>query len=1128
MKGKILHILIITAVLIGILYIFHPLLLPLVNNKLSFLYGDLVTNILPDSSKDILQKNFYVFDEATSTFSFEHIRYSPLFTLVSALGALLNRNEAFIVSLMSLISIITGYFGFYKLFKHTLDIKNAINYLLYIVLVFFFFFNFYSITRINHIYLWHTYLVLPLQLYLGLSFCDDKNRHKVNLFLYSLVLITWGLLPHGILYMGLIHVILSIRAFTKNFSRGLALTIFPMVLYGIFNIPFIFSQFTPSGSYPIKITITQLDFLSKNGSIKNTLAFLNNWWLFVNREKLFSNNIYIFSGLIISTLALVILITNFLFSVFKKDKKSTWTSIFILVILAIIVFISAGMSTTIMQNIVLYLDKVGILGSLSVFREWGRIALLLPILIIFIICNSAKFFEKSKIVQAIFFPIISIAIVANLSQLPIYEYLYKVHNPVEIPTEYISSEKTLNNGTKTVWISPSIPTLIEGNQVATWDNSKVPDKIPEYISESYSISNSTQPLLFSYIENNESTKLFEYLNIGSTVTRNDILSEAETSESLLDIKQYSNKSNQSYILPNDFVYLVDPTRDVSNLPKLLDLGINVAPIDSEDLYKKKYLLVDLNELEESYLLDQYLLENPDEGIYPGKEVDDFDPDNSWSSGTTRNVLHSEITPYLNSLAIYNYQKEYSDFILFTYTKPKIDENSFVTYISYDLSKENVLKEFNSINDVEQFGSRYSIKKDTNGMSFTLNKMTPNWKTISTPKFEVETGEYIQIKMNLKLSDAIEPHLKIFFYDGDHELVGYDYLENLVQYNNKDFFDISIDYFINSYNAKFCEISLWHGNSEVDNSISQSTIILKEIEILKSDDEYEYEEFKSKNDIYIKDESYIYARLLFSPEGNKVVFNLGDKEIEIDTHATQSKYKWVQLGTFYSGKYSLKIHNKLGLNAIDTLVVYDAQDFKDIQKKYEDNYYYQFDNAIYKLTEDGAYTLSIKRNIEYRIIKTDSSNQIVINEPFDISDEELVVSSLEPDSTLWIIPDIKKVNNEIDPIKLTTESPIKLNGKVTTTTPGEIIIFNELFDKNWILSLQDAKTGKITKVEPSSAFSITNAYLIKNTGEYNISFEYKYGNVYVILKYVTLVLYLLLLTLILILTFFKHNEKSTMV
>lgn len=1120
------------ATFLLILAIIYPLLSPIIDPAKTFLFGDLTTAMGPDSGNLTFERSLYIFEPFRSQASFEYMRYSPLFGALAGIASLVNFTESWVWAVMILISLLLGLWGLRQLVHQFISKDSIIRALLFLVVALFYVFNFYSITRVLHVFIWFTYLVFPMAIYLGILL---SKKFKIStLVAYTLLLIVFGTIPHSFIYMAFIHLgLTSYLLLQKQFRRSFIFFILPLAFFALSHAFFAEGSLLANVGYPRKINISELEFLSGDASVFNSLSFRNIWWIFIDRGYLFDNTSYAITGLIVSSMVIVMWVILLVRMLWKKLFRNAIFLVLVGVGFAAIVLMASGMNFSGVSGLVDWLADQNKLDVLALFREWSRILLFLPMIYVGI------FLWFSRILDTNLRNVVVIGaggvMFMHLMFSPILvPYLRDFYAPVAMPEEYATLMEEVPQDEKALWIYPGNTQDVEGFKRFSWNTNKTVNssgnRLENSVGSHYGEEFEGYPLLFKYLEENEVEEdLLSQVNILNVVRRRDILTSGDPVFSDLygDVSYSTDEHFDRFFIddPQNLAYtikdpriVVDPSRDLDLYAKLyraLDGAFVLADRPVEGATNA--VVVRENMSLDELILDRVVLENPEFVTFPSENSTYHEPKLYWSKGSTYNAEHQDFTTYLSENGISNYQEDYGRGILFTYAPPSVpedvQENAPLRHY-YDFTVPITADGFIEETPIEQQGARQDISMDGEYLVFSLKDKTDGWKYISTPKIPVVTGEMLRFRYEFKLRYVHEPHFKIVVLDSEGQMLREDYITDLKDIPGDTDVEKNIDYYVFHPEAAFIQCQLWHGH---DTQMPlPNEVLLKKVWVYDVTAEAQFPTHVVPRTATGNYETYV--RILESPSSWGVRMTIGTKDIVLDTNSEKERFVWRRLGTF-SGEEKIRIENNGGFNAVSAIVripdhrkdilwdeqwgllqesVSESVIFLEGCSESECDAYIPFDGTyLIRGVDDTRFTVQID-GVPYHgqeAALTEGKHSILVwGEPEAVV---LVSSGLEDNQYSY---------NSIEAVRV---NPLKIEGSITVASAPTLVVLNEIYNENWVL--EGAGSSNDT-VEPIPVMYAVNGYIIDEPGTYDVSFVFGSGVLITWLKIASYVVFAVLAAL----------------
>jgi hypothetical protein len=431
------------SLILGILIIlasYYPVLAPLQDGSLLFTRGDFTTIGGNESGAVRMEQTLSTFSDGSGR------RDTNRFFLLGGLSALsswISFTDAQFNSALILLSTVLGCIGIFFLMKRFVE---DWRYCSAAILMFipFYFLNLWSVERIGHIWIWFTYAIFPLFASIGFSYLE--HRKDSRLVLYSLVFAFYGAVPHSFIYLGMIHGLLAAHALATGWSwKGLARFVFvPLIIYVLLYLPFLLASTALEAKYPVDVTKYSFTYLSKNGDMANLLTFTNNWWPSLDEERIQSDwaSRHSAFGIFIMTFATLLLAYPHL----GKGQKTL--SLLCAFWMMGCMFVAQGNQNQVLKWISDNMIDAGLGLLLGPFREWARISLLIPLMMVIILSIGLSRIRWRMAA----FCILAALIAANNIFSPSWDYLEDIHGAVRMGDEFSLLGAMLPKDSKVLWV----------------------------------------------------------------------------------------------------------------------------------------------------------------------------------------------------------------------------------------------------------------------------------------------------------------------------------------------------------------------------------------------------------------------------------------------------------------------------------------------------------------------------------------------------------------------------------------------------------------------------------------------------------------------------------------------------
>lgn len=499
------------CLVIGIVLVilgYLPLILPIFDPRLVFAYGDFTALAGPDSGGRRFNMTYYAFNQYTGESGAVTYRAFGV-EWISILSNIFKITDSQIQSILLIISLVIGIVGLFKLVKL---FNGSLNCPIYIVALIYYYFSLWAVERIGHFWIFLGYAVFTALLYLGFKYMKDGT--VTHLLLYGVIAGTYGLIPHLFIYMFILSIYLFISGIAiKKVKYSLIFLISSLIYLVILNsyslLPLLLSQ---GLEYPVPISVDMLMYLSRHGELIRLFSMSNNWWPQVPPEAIFNNLPFLISSIFLFIIIVLPIIKINRIKYLYEFRILIISIIFILMIF----FVAQGVNNPIIYKLLMITDKNFLNLFVAPFREWGRIGILIPPVVITMLIIYTKCFNNK-----IFLSLIFIIVVINVVFSPSWLYLYNVYSPVNIPQEYYNIAEEVGSS-KVLWINPTDASLVLGTWRCTWN----PDKAVSDVLTKQSVGStySDKFLLMTMLESKEAPcNLLKFLGIRYIIYRTDIL-----------------------------------------------------------------------------------------------------------------------------------------------------------------------------------------------------------------------------------------------------------------------------------------------------------------------------------------------------------------------------------------------------------------------------------------------------------------------------------------------------------------------------------------------------------------------------------------------------------------------------
>ncbi|WKZ29880.1 MAG: hypothetical protein QY314_03655 [Candidatus Dojkabacteria bacterium] len=1102
---------------------FAPLFIPMVFLDRTYMFGDLFPLFGPDSASVTLQRIHSFFDPVNGSVSFEYLRYSPVFSLIMVAVNAFHGNEAAGWALMTFIAVLVGFLGMALLFRTYLATDRISNLLLYIAITLFYFLNFYSITRVVHIFMWHAFLVFPMLLFLGMEYARQLRWRYI--FAYSLVLLSFMILPHGILYAGLLHVVISAHVFSRRgIISGLQFALVPIIVYLLGNVHVIWGTMLTSQEYPYRINLTQLEVLSRNASGWNTLAFANNWWLFVDEGNIFSNFTYMFSGLALSGAFLIFIFAKTINALFPQKRYRLFYYLMWWAVFGVVIFISSGYTNDWMRFFIDILTYTERLGLTAYIREWGRTAILLPILFLtgVLIVRSE---DTEKVYNIIFVGVITSLAFLNIVSSPIIvPYLYRSFRAVTLPEEYVKTAEMFTTADKIAWTTPSNTVLIQESERAAWDRTKNIHMVSNSIGGRYGNPFLKRSVAAVFIEESSpSRELLDRLDIRAVIKKKDMVTDNEAVFSNYNSSDFSftggtyfdvadlGKKDKLKIIDNPS-YLFDPSQNIATWSLLSKVLPSSRVLNTMRLQNSNLTVLDTRTGIEDLIATNAVLEKeyPVNTPYTSLLKGDFRV--SWARGSTSNYLHEEFHNALKVKKIENYQDDLGLGLIYTDAAPfslDIAAQSLEPTADWDFFRVALHKQIFDLNDDSEAAivEGYPV--------FELTEKQKEWEIIKFPRFSAQRGDFYNITLQLKLENTYEPHVKLRIYAKNGAQLEEVYLKDLTQIPQGTEENIRIDWYNNIEQDEVdVEMAIFHG---YDTPMPlPASVMIKRARVVNMQDFVSFPNFGTGFTVPESDSYTILARVLKSRDGGAIIFTFPQKEFQVRTIDNSAYFDWVELGeTTLQPRGRYIIQSISGFNAVNALVMIPTSEYEVLktaaanQQRSGNNYVYYSapgiaTDAMKVSLAPGTYTIHNFKN-SGEITRTFSWTQTRTS-------GENALESPAPDVGVLAVPANVQAP-QTGNVTISHRSSNKIEGTFVTTQNNALLQFGEYFSPLWKLEIKGQNSSAV--IEASPLYLDANGFIIPLKGEYTFTLTLEHAEDITFIKSTSYVWFIIIVALLLL-------------
>jgi len=925
---KNLHLISFLLSLVTLILLFKPLLSPLLDSGLNFCYGDFSLIIGTNSGFEKYQMIFYVFSQRYGATELHIIRRFLLEGSISALANLMPITDSQIASTIILISIVLGCYGMFKLIS-LFERDAGHRALLIPALTLFYFLNLWSVERIVHRWIWIAYAIFPLYLYFGIRYVLNKNlRYFV---VYSLLLAIYGIIPHNLIYMLIIHLFLVISStFLTDGSMKKARSILlfmvgPIAIYSFVNIPLLSLLLMTEGlKYPIPMSIDQLKMLSRNGNLLNIFTFSNKWWHHVP-ESLLENPLFRSSSLLLFAFTFsVALLTR------GVERKRKALVILSMVLVVGLVFFIQGANNPILLNIIHFFGQLGYIDIFAPFREWGRLSILIPIFLVVMltICLASLRGRKGSILALFFLALVS----SNVVSSPSLVYINEVYSPTYVPLEYYNLSEKISLDHKVLWVYPSSAKKVLGTRRYTWNEQKA---ISQNLEQSIGSTHNPNLEYVKMLSRKEAPQqLLNALNIKYVIKRTDILGASHF------------RVNYSYLNCKKLDYLTVCENPCNLTPLYVPAILILSDMDGEDFYAitflpiPHYVAVTTEPRSDVIKVAQAVLSDfnsiwlhkvaKKEGIIlrPYKFTYFHNPRRFWSRTST-----AEWHSYLERFEVENWQSDYREGLIFTWMRKEnlkdMAPRASDLIVHWDFSSEEDFKEWKSVTPEKQFNIIQELRLDNDVLQAVLRNSTWGWKSVNSPLIPIDPNGAYRFVIKISGINAHKVHIKIAEFSSNKKLINSEHVKNV---GDGTFYwkDVIFDYVPSSGKVCYVQLQIWHGH--LTNKPLPNIIMIDYVKV------YDIARFARSVTLDMSfnvpqsGEYRLFVRYFENQRGGAIRTYLDGKLIaEVSTVSQLNRFVWKDLGTFRlrAGRHVLRLENIEGFNAVNVFALIPVEEYNKL-------------------------------------------------------------------------------------------------------------------------------------------------------------------------------------------------------
>lgn len=419
---------------------YYPLISPLWDADLQFAQSDFTT-IAGSNSGGIR------YDISLNTFAYGTPRLTTnRFFLPSSLCALygiIEFSDTQFTSFMIAICMLLGCLGIYGITRH-LDRDPVVSGSIILFGMLMYFMNLWSVERLGHVWIWFTYAILPFFIFLGLSY--SRRGKRWVLIAYSLVFGIFGFIPHSFILLLIAHLVLCAYIWALRRESALGFLFIPLGIYALLNLPAILLGIDSGFSYPRQVTGESISYLSRNGQLLNLLAFSNNWWPQFPLNFIFDNEPFRVSSISFFMLSFI----AFIYAYRKMDMGRRALAIPLLLCILALMLFARGANSDILGDMLDAMAGAGFSTILGPFREWARIGLVMPSMLLCLFALSLPKIDKP--VRNILMGLFAFFVIVNMVFSPAWIYLQELYAAVYIQEDFAQLRDQLGHDVKVLWV----------------------------------------------------------------------------------------------------------------------------------------------------------------------------------------------------------------------------------------------------------------------------------------------------------------------------------------------------------------------------------------------------------------------------------------------------------------------------------------------------------------------------------------------------------------------------------------------------------------------------------------------------------------------------------------------------
>jgi len=534
-------------------------------------------------------------------------------------------------------------------------------------------------------------------------------------------------------------------------------------------------------------------------------------------------------------------------------------------------------------------------------------------------------------------------------------------------------------------------------------------------------------------------------------------------------------------------------------------------------------------------------------ISPFSILERHNPSLVWSKATTEDPLHGDWHPYLNKFGIENWDFDYGKGLVFTWAASalKKDVKPSQDDMVYDINFDNGENQFSYINSnyLNTSVDKKSIDRKTLKVEIAQGNNS-NWMVVSSDYIDFKDNNYYAFGISLSAKDVNQVHAKITYYDEDDNAIKTDFIfggsDGTFDFTKKE------NILLTPKETTKAKLQFWVRQ----NPNTTSYYWIDDVKIYDLQKYVEPVNLDMKFKINNTDNYDLYIRYMTNQKGGEIKLAINGLEIsEIDTKDQLNKFVWKKVGTYNLTKdeYTLTLTNIEGFNAVNLFAVIPSEETKNYEKEVEDlvkdkkiiyifeaesDMYYNNSNITYIWNTSNGQVLNMSNGSQayqsFEVIKKGNYKFSIFSQgPFNLYLEDKIyflnsttneIGPLTLDKgihnfkikpvltnnkkyyldVVWIYS-VNDKKETLQNIFTENQTPATVNNfqkinptlwkvKINATKPF-MLSFAESYDPLWVAKIKQAN-GKWKEYQPVPLYSVINGFWINETGNLDITVEYK--------------------------------------